>query len=382
MKKRLILAVWVSLAYAACGPRPSDQLRTADTPVRHQDTVSFTPPKNVILMIGDGMGLTQITAGMYANGNRLNLEQIRYIGLHKSYASDDLVTDSAAGATAFSCGIKTYNGAIGVNDAVLPVRTILEEAEEKDMATGLVATSSITHATPASFYAHQRDRSMMEEIAADLLKTPVDFFIGGGLKYFNRRSDERDLLSELIANDYVVSSFIEAEIGDISVDPTRKFGYFTADGEPLPFSQGRDYLLPACTKAMEYLSAGSDEKGFFLMIEGSQIDWGGHANRSDYIISEMIDFDQTIGKVLDFARKDGNTLVVITADHETGGYAINPGSTMDSIIPAFTTDQHTAALIPVFAFGPGQELFSGIYENIDVHHKIRKALGFGSDGTP
>ncbi|MEY3052016.1 MAG: hypothetical protein RLY31_1801 [Bacteroidota bacterium] len=382
MNKKLWNAIWVSLLFAACGPRPADQISSTDTPLRHHDTVSFTPPRNVILMIGDGMGLTQITAGMYANGNTLNLEQIRYIGLHKSYASDDLVTDSAAGATAFSCGVKTYNGAIGVNDAVQPVQTLLEEAESKGLHTGLVATSSITHATPASFYAHQRSRSMMEEIAADLLKTPVDFFVGGGLKYFNRRTDERDLLSELIANGYVISSFVETEIRDIQPDPSSKFGYFTADGEPLPFSQGRDYLVPACTKAMDYLSTGSGEKGFFLMVEGSQIDWGGHSNRSDYIISEMIDFDRAIGQVLDFARKDGHTLVVITADHETGGYAINPGSTMDSIIPAFTTDQHTAALIPVFAFGPGQELFSGIYENTAVHHKIRKALGFADKGTP
>lgn len=124
-------------------------------------------PKNVILLIGDGMGLTQVTAGLYSNNNKLNLEQFPFIGLHKSYAADDLITDSAAGATSFSAGVKTYNAAIGVNNDSMPVRTILEEAEAQGLATGLVATSSITHATPAAFIAHVKSRTMMEEIAED-----------------------------------------------------------------------------------------------------------------------------------------------------------------------------------------------------------------------
>ena len=111
------------------------------------------------------------------------------------------------------------------------------------------------------------------------------------------------------------------------------------------------------------------------MIEGGQIDWGGHANDTRYIIQEMIDFDEAIGAVLDFAQADGKTLVIITADHETGGFAINPGSRMDTIAGAFTTDQHTAALIPVFAFGPGATLFSGVYENTAIHQKLLMALG-------
>jgi alkaline phosphatase len=378
MKKILLSALVLFFGLSACNPKKSDQLRTSQLPLP-SDTVSFTPPKNIILMIGDGMGLTQITAGMYINGNKLNLEQFKYIGLHKSYASNDLVTDSAAGATALSCGIKTYNGAIGVNDAVMPVQTILEEADLAGLSTGLVATSSITHATPGSFFAHQKDRSMMEEIAADLLKVDLDFFVGGGLKHFTRRKDERDLVQELTNKGYVISNFVEQEIGDVKVDPGKKFGYFTADGEPLPFSQGRNYLVNATQAAVDYLSSPArSDKGFFLMVEGSQIDWGGHSNKADYLISEMIEFDQAIGTVLDFARKNGETLVIVTADHETGGFAINPGSKMDSIVPAFTTDQHTAALVPVFAWGPGQELFSGIYENTSIYNKMRKALGFSA----
>jgi alkaline phosphatase len=371
MKKILFLAL-ATLAFS-CNPK---QARTVTTqPEIASDTISFTPPKNIILMIGDGMGITQITAGMYLNGNKLNLEQFKYIGLHKPYASDDLVTDSAAGATAFSTGKKTYNGAIGVDKKGKPSQTILEEAELAGMATGLVVTSAITHATPASFYAHQKDRGMAEEIAADLLKSNVDFFVGGGKKFFDRRIDEENLIEEFNKKGYAVSTFLDMEFKDVIIDPTKNFGHFTADDQPLMLSQGRDYLVPATRAAMDFLSK-QQEGGFFLMVEGSQIDWGGHANDSKYIISEMIEFDQAIGAVLDFAMQDGETLIIVTADHETGGYAINPTSTMDSIVAAFTTKDHTAALIPVFAWGPGEELFSGIYENTSIYDKMRRALGF------
>ncbi len=373
MKKLPILIAF--LVFAACRPKKEVTVLPENTLPEVEDTIAFTPPKNIVLMIGDGMGLSQITAGLYMNGNKLNLEGFEYIGLHKSYASDNLITDSAAGATALSAGKKTYNGAIGVDENGKPAKTILEEAEAANFSTGLVVTSSITHATPASFFAHQKQRTMMEEIAADMLGSGVDFFVGGGKKYFDRRIDERDINKELEEKGYVISNFIDSEFGDLSIDFSKKFGYFTADAEPLPKSQGRDYLAQACQSALTYLSS-QDDKGFFLIVEGSQIDWGGHANNSDYIISEMIDFDEAIGVVLNFAKENGETLIIVTSDHETGGYALNPGSTWDSIRPAFTTDQHTAALIPVFAFGPGQELFSGLYENTAIHEKMKKALGF------
>lgn len=157
----------------------------------------ITPPKNVILIIGDGMGLSQITAAMYRNGNTLNLEQFPIVGLQKSYAANNLITDSAAGATAFSAGVKTYNGAIGLDADSTPVTTILEEADRMGFATGMVVTSTIVHATPASFIAHAKSRNYYEEIAADFLDTEIDLFIGGGKKYFDRReSDDRNLYQE------------------------------------------------------------------------------------------------------------------------------------------------------------------------------------------
>lgn len=333
-------------------------------------------PKNIILMIGDGMGISQITGGLYSNGNRLELERFSVIGLHKSYSSDNLVTDSAAGATAFSAGVKTYNGAIGVDSDTVPVKTILELAEQANMATGLIATSSIVHATPASFIAHNPYRKNYEDIAADFMKTEVDLLIGGGLKFFQRREqDDRNLVQELRSSGYMVENYVAKLLPEIQWPLANNFVYFTADSEPLPIAQGRDYLLTAVNKAPEFLKARSGDKGFFLMIEGSQIDWGGHANDHNYIVSEMLEFDQAVGRVLDFAERDGETLVIVTADHETGGYAINYGSTHDSIVPAFTSDYHTADLIPVFAKGPGASNFSGIYENTEIFHKMISLLG-------
>lgn len=328
------------------------------------------------------MGITQISAGLYSNNNRLNLERFSVIGLHKSYSADNLITDSAAGATAFASGVKSYNGAIGVDADTLAAPTILEMAEAAGMPTGLVATSSIVHATPAAFYAHARYRQNYEEIAADLLNTDIDLFIGGGAKFFERReTDERNLSDELRERGNDLQSFVDTDIKDLIVDRAKNIGYYTADGEPLPYSQGRRYLVDASELAVDYLDERDTEnQGFFLMVEGSQIDWGGHSNDSDYIISEMIEFDQAIGAMLNFAQQDGETLVIVTADHETGGYAINNGSSMGQIDGAFTSDYHTADLIPVFAFGPGAERFSGIYENTAIFDKMVQLYGLQPAG--
>jgi len=332
--------------------------------------------KNVILMIGDGMGLGQITAGMYASSNHLNLEDFPVIGLQKTYAYNDLITDSAASATAMACGVKTYNAAIGVDKDTLPVKNILEEAEANGWRTGLVATSTVVHATPAAFIAHQPLRSMYEYIADDFLKSEIDLFIGGGLKYFNsQRMRGDDLLAKLQQKGFKVSGIANEELENVYLGDVDKFAYFTANDSPIPTATGRDYLPLASKIAANFLNR-SRKKGFFLMVEGSQIDWGGHANDTKYIITEVQDFDRAIGEILAFAKKDKETLVIVTADHETGGFAINPKSRRDSIRGAFTSSYHTGTMVPVFAYGPGAELFSGIYENTAIHQKMRQALGF------
>ena len=356
----------------------------AERSVAPSAATSTARPRNVVLMIGDGMGLTQITAALYANGNEIAFERMPVVGLHKSYSSDNLITDSAAGATAFSCGEKTYNGAIGVlPDAdTTACYTILERAEDAGMPTGLVATSTIVHATPAAFYAHVASRRQYPEIAAQLASSGVDFFVGGGQEFFSRRDDGRDLLAEMHTGGRRVDSYFDKTAADLLPDAATSYGYLSADADPLPFSGGRDYLPRATALALDYLAArDTAAAGFFLMVEGSQIDWGGHANDSEYIIAETREFADVVGQVLDFAAADGETLVVVTADHETGGYAINTGSTMTQIEGAFTSDYHTADLIPVFAFGPGAEAFAGIYENTAVHDKLVR-LKFGEAALP
>jgi len=361
------------IVVASCNKK-IPQVSTTTPEVKIETRAASAPiAKNIIFLIGDGMGLGQITAGMYANGNFTALEDFPVVGLHKCHASNNLITDSAAAATAFSCGVKTFNGAIGVNSDNVSVKTILEEAEEKGLATGLVATSTIVHATPASYIAHNKSRSNYEEIAEDFLDTEVDLLIGGGKKYFDRRSDDKNLLTDM--STYNVYSFLDTELKDIAIDVTKNLAYFTADDSPLSYDQGRDYLVPAAKLSYEFLKRKNDN-GFFIMVEGSQIDWGGHANNQNYIITEFIEYDKVIRDALEFAKRDGNTLVVVTADHETGGFAIQRESTMDSLVTAFTSDYHTGTMIPVFAYGPGSDMFSGIYDNTSIYDKMRKVLGW------
>jgi len=331
-------------------------------------------PKNIILMIGDGMGLAQITAGLYTSpSGGLFLEQFPITGLIRTHASNKLVTDSAAGATAFACGCKTYNGAIGVYPNKKTCLTILEQAAKAGKATGLVATSSITHATPASFIAHVPDRAEMQDIAAFFLQTPLDLFIGGGLNYFKKRLDGRDLYQELQNKNYNISHFEEKKLAQMSLTPDRPFAWFSAKEEPASIIDGRDYLPLAARIAPTFLKQRSGGRGFFMMLEGSQIDWACHAKDGERARREMLDFDAAIGEVLRFAQADGETLVIVTADHETGGMSIEQGSTRDSLEIDFATNYHTATLVPVFAFGPGAKAFGGFYENTAIYDKMMAA---------
>lgn len=326
-------------------------------------------PRNVIFLIGDGMGLAQVFAGLTANKGHLFLENFKYTGFAETQSTDNYITDSAASGTALSTGTRTYNGAIGVDVDKKPLKTILEEAEDKGLSTGLVSTSAITHATPASFIAHQPDREMYEEIAADFLKTDIDVFIGGGLNHFTERKDGKNLVKELEQKGYTVETSWDG-LKNIQTGPVAGLLDTMHLGR---VSERGDILAKATDKAIEILN--KNKKGFFLMTEGSQIDWGGHASSTVYVVEEMLDFDQTIGEVLKFAAKDKETLVVITADHETGGMVIIGGSIARGVVRAeFPTTNHTAIMVPVFAYGPGAEEFTGIMKNTDIHDKIKELL--------
>lgn len=362
MNQRYYLLLFVMLGtFAACNP----SARKLKTP---------GPAKNIILLIGDGMGLTQVSSLYYFGDKTPNFSRFKYIGLHENQPIGKKITDSAAGATAFSTGYKSYNGAIGVDKDTVRRETILEWAAKKQKSTGLISTSSITHATPASFYAHVPSRNLPEAIAADFVNAPVDFAAGGGYQFFNKRTDKRDLLAEMQAEGRVVDT---TQLGK-KLTQGNRYVYLLKPDAMLQILDGRgDFLPKATTTALDFLS--KDEDGFFLMVEGSQIDWGGHNNDAKYIIKEMLDFDKVVGLALDFAEKDGNTLVIVTADHETGGFALSAAKMFGKdeyggIEPTFSTTGHTAALIPVFAFGPGAERFMGIYQNNDIFFKMKRSF--------
>ncbi len=332
-------------------------------------TLSAKNPRNVIFMIGDGMGLSQIYAGMVANGNKLNLERCTYSGFSKTYSANNFTTDSGAGGTALSSGIKTNNYMIGMTPDSIASESILEVAERNKLATGIVVACAVTHATPASFIAHQPNRNMNEEIAFDFLKTDIDVFIGGGKKYFLERSDNQNLIDKLKENNYNVAYTLD----EVKAVKTGKLAGLLYEDQSPNMPERGNMLTEGTMAAIDILD--NNKKGFFLMIEGSQIDWACHDNNADQTVKEILDFDKIIGKVLDFAEKDGNTLVIITADHETGGMTIPTGDIVKGEFNAiYTTKGHSGTPVPVFAFGPGAQNFRGFMENTSFKNKIANLL--------
>ena len=362
MKKisNLIILITLGISLVSCYPTKKSTLK------------GNSDVKNIILMIGDGMGLPDVYAAMTVSDKPINIERCNIIGLQKTFSSNNYITDSGAAGTALATGNKTKNGAIGMDSQGNRVKSILEIAEEHGLATGLVSTSSITHATPASFIAHQSSRSSYEDIAMDFLKTDIDVFIGGGYNHFAKRKDKLNLLDSLKLRGYEVVTSMAMVLKSTSL----KLAGLTAPDQNPYRLKGRGDMLPAASgKAIEILN--KNKNGFFLMIEGSQIDWAGHANAADTLIDETLDFDEAVGVALDFAKKDGHTLVVITADHETGGVTITGGNMQTHKVKLnFSTKDHTAVMVPVYAYGPGAEKFIGIYDNTDIFRKILTSYGF------
>ena len=244
-------------------------------------------PQNIIFLIGDGMGVSHVTAGMVANGGKLNMTQMPYVGLTTTYSANNLVTDSGASGTALATGYKTNNRMIGISAAGDTLVSILKYAEQRGKSTGLISTSGITHATPASFIANRKNRNDYEGIAADFLKTDIDLFIGGGASHFLQREDGRDLTKELEEKGYQVKYSIE----DAAEIKNGKLVIFTSDGHNKKAAERKNVLPQATQKALSVLS--KNKKGFFLMVEGSQIDWAAHGNNQKQVIDEVLDFDRT-----------------------------------------------------------------------------------------
>tara|TARA_B100001769_G_scaffold265503_1_gene250808 strand:- start:1172 stop:2224 length:1053 start_codon:yes stop_codon:yes gene_type:complete len=325
-------------------------------------------PPNIIMMIGDGMGLSQISSGMYSNNNYTSFERSQHVGLIKTHSFDNLVTDSAAAGTAMSSGVKTYNRVVGMDENFNPVKSILEICRDRGYMTAIIATSTIVHATPASYYSKVKSRYEYEEIASQLSKSNINFFVGGGEKFFNDRRDKRNLMNEM--NDYLFVNSIES----FKKINSNKIGFLTSYDSPMGKHEGRKPSLEDIVQ-VTIQKLKSFNKPFFILVEGSQIDWGGHDNDSEHMISEMLEFDRTVEKVFDFVNIDKNTTVIITADHETGGVAIIDGNIEDSkVVNKYISEDHTATMVPIFSFGPYSSLFSGVYDNTEIFDKLEAII--------
>jgi alkaline phosphatase len=333
-------------------------------------------------MVGDGMGLAQVSALMIADEYApVNMERASVGGFVKTYSASSRVTDSAASATAYSTGEKTTNGYLGVDPAGEPLETILEKAEQKGLATGLVATTIIQHATPGAFYTHNPDRGDYFGIALDLLPSGVDVAIGGGGAFMTERPDGRNLVDELRAQGYMMADSLAGLDGTTSGSAMAIY-----PGDELPFvAHGRnpEYLPRATDKALEILTANTPRSagGFFLMVEGSHIDSGSHENNHEVMLGEMREFDAAVGRAFDYADAHPGTLVIVLADHETGGLTIPSARGEEIALPdsrvdlRWSTDSHTGTMVPMLAYGAHAELFGGVMDNTQVNRLMERVLG-------
>lgn len=328
-----------------------------------------TKVKNVILMIGDGMSLMHVYSAWTANRGKLYLENCEVTGLSKTYCANKLVTDSGAGGTAMAIGQKINYHSVGVDVNGNPQPSLIKLAKQKGMSAGVAVTCRLWDATPADFCCHNTDRDNEDEIIADYVNCEADYVVGGGAKKFENRKDGRNIFKELEQKGYQVArSWEECK----NLKSGKIFAVTDSVDTPLPAERG-DRLAQSSLKGIELLN--QNPNGFFMMIEGSQLDDYGHFNDLDLLMQETHDFDRTVGKILEWAAKDGETLVVVTADHETGGLTLIDGDKDKGEIKCkFSTTGHSGVMVPVYAFGPGAELFTGIYENTDIFHKIKSLL--------
>jgi len=333
-------------------------------------------PKNIIILIGDGMGLNYVAANVLMHEDS-PFRNFATIGLSITRSIDELITDSAAAATAIATGYPTKNRYISVDTSYNELYTIFEHAQSLDLATGVVVTDNIPGATPAAFYAHHQSRHEYFEIAQQLIDSKLNVAIGGGMKYYlpledgGSRKDSLNVIKELEMLDYK----IYYDFNDLSDSAPSEKIISLLDKESLSVAAERDYTLGDLTSiAIDHLNENDD--GFIMVVEGSQIDWAGHDTNHVYLLSELEDFSTAVSKALEFAEDDGNTLVIVTSDHDTGGMTITDGSyDADSLKIEFAGVHHTAGFVGVFASGPGSELFSGVYDNYMIGRKIFKLLG-------
>ena len=323
--------------------------------------------KNVIYLIGDGMGLSQIVAAFYANKGLTTL-QMKYMGLQQNNALDAFTTDSAAGGSALATGERHDNRHISMSSEGEPYPSLSDFFHDKGMPVGVLTLGNVADATPTAFYGHSVERDNADELTRCLMDGRVDLLCGSGIREFTRRSDGVDLIGELEKQyDFVRSvDEINARKGKvICIDETMDDAA----------EQANLTLLADATKASIAKLQERGGKGFFLMVEGAKIDYAGHSRCLPGSIIEMLSFDLAVAEALKFADRNGETLVVVTADHETGGLVLVDGDERTGrVMGVYVSDDHTPAMLPVFAYGPGADKFCGTYMNTEIARRIKSLI--------
>ncbi len=376
-----VILILLTLPLCQCRPVP---------PPDHK----VSRPRNIILFIGDGMGAAHRQAARLAAGNELAMDRLPVRGRLNTGSADSAVTDSAAAATAIATGVKTDNGLIGMSPDRAVLTTILEQARQQGKSVGLITNTKVTHATPAAFAAHVPDRKMFTAIAGQMAEARVDVLLGGGEDDFlpdsvagcfpgkGNRTDHRNLIDEMRESGYAYVCRPE-EFSALQPTKTRKLlGLFSDDGMERPFAPS---LADMTAKALAIL--GKDPEGFFLMVEGGQIDWAGHDNDAANTIGDTLDLDRAVALAAEFAARNGQTLLIVTADHETGGMAVSgqPTGRADQDGPftaadgstfyvTWETSRHTGRPVPTTAGGPGSTPLRGDHENTFLYTFMKETL--------
>ena len=367
--KFLLLALAVMSVACSCRKdKEENPLSYYVTPNTYDIVNVQEPPvtneiRNVIFLIGDGMGLEQVSCAWVLNHGKLNLDNMPVVGISRTYCLDDLITDSAAGGTALAVGIKTKYSHVGTDAEGNPVPSMLVKAQELGKKTGVVVTCHMADATPADFCCHSDDRYKYDEVIAGYAECGVDYIAGGGLDYFGKnRKDARNIADEMAVKGYAVAhdevELMEAHLPILAL--------LADDNLPNALERG-DLFRHMVGKGLAELSTQCGDKGFVMMIEGSSIDDWEHANKIDLAMEELLDFDRVLGDVLQWAAADGHTLVVVTADHATGALTLQDGNLEEGRIGvAFGNDGHNGIAVPFYAWGPGRDKFGGIMENSEL----------------
>ena len=353
-------------------------------------------PKNIILLISDGMSLTQVSTYRLLKGGpneRIAVDKFPVSGIVLTHSENAIVTDSASSATAFSTGRKTNNGALGLDEDNKILENFTEIIDRYGYVSSLISTSEITHATPAAYASHVDLRWKTDEISLQMMESNVMTILGGGRHFFlpedlgGKRTDGLNLLEQMESSRMVMTEKKELDSFDHS-DLGKVVGLFADEALRDKEKPENHVFEPSSSEMLNFAINRSEKfnengcKGFFIMLEGSQVDWAGHANDLNYLKREMQDFDEAVELALDYAIQNPDTLVIATADHETGGLLIESSSPTDYTAPevkfSFNTGigygSHTGVPVPVYAYGPGSENFTGTLDNTDIFYAMLEAV--------